>query len=97
MPVFLKELIDRLLNPTVYVSLGCVGFVLMLVTYRTWTKPRWAGLILFLICFFFALSWSDPNFNEVVTKPDNIPIVALVFIPASSRGSRSARRRSTTS
>ena len=80
MPVFLKEFIDSLLNPTVYVSLGIVGFVLMLVTYRTWTKPAVALSLLGVVVLFFGLSWSDPNFNEVVTKPDNIPIVALVFI-----------------
>jgi len=80
MPIFLKELIDGLLNPTVYVTLGCVGFVLMLVTYRTWTKPMVALGLLLLLAIFFALSWNDPNFNEVVTKPDNIPIVALVPI-----------------
>ncbi|HEU4338513.1 MAG TPA: hypothetical protein VFS19_00470, partial [Planctomycetota bacterium] len=80
MPVFLKELIGGMLNPTVYVTLGSVGFVLMLVTYRTWTKPKYAIALLALLVGFFALSWSDPNFNEIVTKPDNIPIVALVFI-----------------
>ncbi|MBI4563908.1 MAG: cytochrome C [Planctomycetes bacterium] len=29
---------------------------------------------------FFIASWSDPNFNKIVTKPDNVPIVSLVFI-----------------
>jgi hypothetical protein len=80
MPIFMKELIDGLLNPTVYVSLSIVGFVVMMITYRTWTKPLFALILLGVVVGFFALSWSDPNFNEVVTKPDNIPIVALVFI-----------------
>jgi hypothetical protein len=80
MPVFMKEFIDSLLNPTVFVSLGIVGFIVMMVTYRTWTKPVYAVSLLGLLVLFFGLSWSDPNFNEVVTKPDNIPIVALVFI-----------------
>ena len=43
-----------------------------------WTK---AGCILglSLITFFFIVGYLDPNFNITLTKPDNFPIVLLIY------------------
>ena len=43
-----------------------------------WTK---AGCIfgLSLITFFFIIGYLDPNFNITLTKPDNFPIVLLIY------------------
>lgn len=80
MPVAVKEFIDQLFNPVSYTILGVAGFFVMMVSYKVWTKPAIFVIIMSLIVLFFALSWSDPNFNLITTKPDNIPIVALIFI-----------------
>ncbi len=47
--------------------------------HRMWTKK--GGLIIFavlLAAFIFGLT--DPNFRLIVTKPDNVPIVGLIFL-----------------
>ena len=47
--------------------------------YKLWTGL--GGLILFSFMFaFFTFGLTDPNFRKIVTKPDNIPIVGLLFL-----------------
>src|SRR5262245_59670892 len=82
MPVFLKEFLNNFFNPTVYVVSSCVLFVAMLMTYRIWTRPRVAAALFGVMILFFLASFTDPNFRKIVTKEDNVPIVALVFILA---------------
>jgi hypothetical protein len=47
---------------------------------RFFVQPAvaWTGLNLALL--YMGLSMTDPNFAAIVTKPDNVPIVALVFL-----------------
>jgi hypothetical protein len=80
MPKGFKDFLDGLFGPITYTVLVVLGFSAMLVFYRTWTKPKFALMLLGLMAAFFALSWGDPNFNKIVAKPDNVPIVALLFI-----------------
>ena len=80
MPVFFKDFIDGLLNPVVYTLMLWTLFAVMMLGYRIWTRPKIALTIFILGVIFFILSFPDPNFNKIVTKPDNIPIVALIFI-----------------
>src|SRR5262245_40367154 len=44
-----------------------------------WTKQGGIGIFLSLIVF-FAFGLTDPNFRLIVTKPDNVPIVGLLFL-----------------
>src|SRR3989338_9204284 len=46
---------------------------------RIWTKG--GGITLFVILFLaFAFGLLDPNFAMIMTKPDNVPIVGLIFL-----------------
>jgi len=46
---------------------------------KLWTNK--GGIAIFLGMFiFFAFGLTDPNFTLIVTKPDNVPIVALIFL-----------------
>ncbi len=76
----LKEAINNLFNPVVYTMLGMGLFVLSLWAYRIWTRPIVAASILGVSVLIFGVSVLDPNFRLIVTKPDNVPIVALIFI-----------------
>ena len=49
---------------------------------RCFVKPAVAWTIWNLMLLFLGLSMPDPNFFAIVTKPDNVPIVALVFLLA---------------
>jgi hypothetical protein len=48
--------------------------------YRAFWKPRVALAAAVAGGAFFAVSLFDPNFALIVKKPDNIPIVALLFL-----------------
>jgi len=49
--------------------------------YKLWTNKGAIGIFGFLFAF-FAFGVTDPNFRKIVTKPDNVPIVALIFLVA---------------
>ena len=76
----LKEFINTLSLPWWYLSLLSVLFVIALWKRDYTTKLRIALPILLLPVVFFCVSVLDPNFRLVVTKPDNVPIVALLFL-----------------
>ncbi len=47
--------------------------------YKLWTKQ--GGILLFsTLSAFFCFGLSDQNFRLIVTKPDNVPIVGLLFL-----------------
>ncbi len=82
MPEGVKTAIDAVLRP---VSFTVGAFVVLLVLYlgrRFFVLPAvaWAGLNCLLL--FMGLSMTDPEFAAIVTKPDNVPIVAMVYLLA---------------
>ncbi|MBI5415861.1 MAG: hypothetical protein HZA29_03500, partial [Candidatus Omnitrophica bacterium] len=47
--------------------------------YKIWTKE--GGMVLFSFLFLaFGFGLTDPNFRKIVAKPDNVPIVGLIFL-----------------
>ncbi|MGE0266859.1 MAG: hypothetical protein AB7S78_00205 [Candidatus Omnitrophota bacterium] len=47
--------------------------------YKIWTNT--GGIVLLSGLFlFFCFGITDPNFRKIVTKPDNVPIVGLLFL-----------------
>src|SRR3989338_5334504 len=44
-----------------------------------WTNTGALVMFAFLLIF-FAFGITDPNFRNIVTKPDNVPIVGLIFL-----------------
>jgi len=80
LPAFLRSGFDQLMNPMVY-TLGTLGILTFLFLCRNFfVKPivAWSGLNLALLTM--GLSLTDYNFAQIVTKADNVPIVAMVFL-----------------
>jgi hypothetical protein len=51
----------------------------MLRLDKLWTKA--GGIVIFsVLIVFFLFGLTDPNFKLIVTKPDNVPIVGLIFL-----------------
>src|SRR2546423_14689591 len=78
-PEFIKAAINAMTRPAIFLTLTSVIFVLMIVLYRVWTKPAIFGGIFALFCIFYFGSIADPNFAEIVKKPDNVPITIMVI------------------
>ena len=76
---FIRNAINVLAYPYWSFTLSIVAFFLMLRSKRLWTKT--GGLVLLAVgTLFFILSLFDPNFRSIVAKPDNVPIVMMVFL-----------------
>ena len=76
----IKNFINLIMDPRLY-FIGAVGVLVLLV----WKRDRFAeksvgyGIFGFLGAFFLVGSF-DPNFRLIITKPDNVPIVGLIFL-----------------
>ena len=60
--------------------LSVIGLAVFLLGYRFVTKPAVAAVLSGGIILFFLASCLDPNFNKIVTKPDNVPIVMMMCL-----------------
>ncbi|HUY89453.1 MAG TPA: hypothetical protein VMV10_12030 [Pirellulales bacterium] len=80
LPAGVKDLVNAASGP-VTLSVGAlVALGAMFVLRRFFVNPivAWSGFNLSLLAM--GLSMTDPSFAAIVTKPDNVPIVGLVFL-----------------
>ncbi|MBX3441840.1 MAG: hypothetical protein KF774_05495 [Planctomyces sp.] len=81
LPEWFKLSVDWLIaDPVKYFAASIVLFVLMLVLRRWWTKPTPAWILLNLSLLFLGFSMTDYDFRQIVGKPDNVPIVGMLFL-----------------
>jgi len=79
-PDFARSAINRAMNPTVYI-VGTFALLLFLFWFRRFfSQPSVAWGLLNLSLLLMGMSIPDPNFAAIVTKPDNVPIVAMIFL-----------------
>ncbi len=82
MPEAFKTTVDYLSGPRSFFSLS-VGLFVLLIVLREWlVKPTVGWVLLNVSLIFLALSMTDYDFRQIVSKPDNVPIVAMLFICA---------------
>ena len=75
----LKSFVNFLTDPKIFITLASVLFFLSLRNKAFW-KPRVALVLGVVGALFLAVSMLDRNFVLIVKKPDNIPIVAMLFL-----------------
>ena len=88
----IKHFINSITNPKLLFPFLCVFTFLMfpfndtlekinrkLGLYKLWTNRGGAIMFLSIFCF-FVFGLTDSNFRLIVTKPDNVPIVGLLFL-----------------
>lgn len=80
LPQSVKETINWLTGPVVY-SVGTLLVLVILYQFRKFfVQPMVAWIILNASLILMGLSMADSNFGAIVMKPDNVPIVGLVFL-----------------
>ena len=80
LPEGIRETVDKLTSPTMY-SLGTSGLLIFFFIFRKFfTRPLVAWTILNVVLLIMGMAMTDPNFAAIVTKPDNVPIVSMVFL-----------------
>ena len=80
MPEILKYPINKASNPVMFFVGSTTIWILMIVLRRWWTTPTAGWILLNLSILFLALSITDYDFRQIVGKPDNVPIVAMLYI-----------------
>ena len=76
----IKALFNVVADPRVFFVLA-VALLFMLVWQREKAASNAVGYGgLAVLGVFFAFGTFDPNFRLIVTKPDNVPIVGLIFM-----------------
>jgi len=75
----IKDWIDWLFEPTRYFLGSVLGLALFIKFRRLFTKPIFIVAFFVLGTGFLVWAWDDPDFNKIITKPDNIPIIILLF------------------
>jgi hypothetical protein len=82
LPEAFREAINQSTGPVIY-SVGTTLALVILFIFRAFfVKPAVAWGIWNLMWLFLGLSMTDPDFYDIVAKPDNVPIVMLVFLLA---------------
>src|SRR5258706_8309992 len=74
-----RAFVNAICRPAIFISLSSTVFVLMLVMYKKWTKPKVAGILFLLFLLFYFGSLAEPNYRSIIIKPDNVPITIMVI------------------
>jgi len=82
LPDSFRNSVDALLGPVTFTLGSFVTLVVLFLGRRFFVIPAvaWGGLNGSLL--FMGASMTDPQFAAIVTKPDNVPIVAMVYLLA---------------
>ena len=74
-----KNAINALSGPASILFISIAALTGFLIWYRQLTKPVVAAGVGAATVLFFAASALDSNFVKIITKPDNVPIVMMMF------------------
>ena len=80
LPQFIRDAVDYVSGPTTFFIGATIGFAAMLAYRRFLANGLVAWSIVNLFLLYFGLSMTDYDFREIVTKPDNVPIVGLIVL-----------------
>jgi hypothetical protein len=74
----IKNFVDALADPIVYFLGSALAIVAFCIWRRFLTRPIVITVFFALSVAFLVFAWDDPNFNKIITKGDNIPILILL-------------------
>lgn len=75
-----KQAVNSFSSPVTIFSAAVMMFALFVAFPRQITSPWCTIPILLLVLAFFAVGLTDEHFVKIVSAPDNVPIVAMIFI-----------------
>jgi Cytochrome b(C-terminal)/b6/petD len=80
MPQIFRDAIDAIAGPTTFFVGATLAFIAAIRFRRFFANGLVAWTIVDLFLLYFGMSMTDYDFREIVTKPDNIPIVGLLIL-----------------
>ena len=76
----LKEFFNFFADPRAFFLLTVVALFVIVWKREAFSKDSVGYGILGFLAIFFAFGLTDENFRLIVAKPDNVPIVFLIFL-----------------
>src|SRR4030095_1905727 len=76
----LKNIVNLICDPRILITLAALALFASLKWPKTFYSDRSAKILFACMFGFFAVSLFDADFRLVVTKPDNVPIVGMLFM-----------------
>jgi hypothetical protein len=78
-PEQVTAFVNYVMNPVSYFVMAVLGLIAFLYFLRFFTHPVVAWTILMATLMFAGWAMTNRTFRDIVTKPDNVPIVMLIF------------------
>jgi hypothetical protein len=78
-PDSVQNAVNFVMNPVSYFVVACAALFVLLYFRRIFTDPMVAWSLLMVTLLFAGWAMTNNNFKEIITKPDNVPIVMLIF------------------
>ena len=76
----LKSFIDLFADPRLFFAMAVGALILVVWKREAFASNGWGwGLMAFLVAL-FGFGLTDENFKLIIGKPDNVPIVGLIFL-----------------
>src|SRR5688572_31700900 len=73
----IKDFSNWLTSPTIYSLASILGVAAVLYFRRFFAKVSVITVFFVLATAYLVFAFQDPNFNQIITKPDNVPIIIL--------------------
>ena len=76
----IKDFINVFGNPRYFFLLSLLALVLIVWKREVFAKTAMGYGLMAFLAVFFGFGLFDENFRLIIGKPDNVPIVALIFL-----------------
>src|SRR5438552_16883272 len=76
----LKEIINAFTAPYYLITAAAILLLVSLKYPHKFSTNKSAAIVFAFMFSFLGISMIDPNFRLIVTKPDNVPIVGMLFL-----------------
>ena len=80
LPARFRDGLDALTGPVVVCASTLAVLLILFRWRRFFVKPAVAWTLLNAALLFMGLSLTDPDFAKIITKPDNVAIVSMIFL-----------------
>src|SRR5438034_7866915 len=78
--MFIKEIITAITAPYFLITAAAILLLVSLKYPDRFYTSKSGGIVFACMFAFLGISMLDPNFRLIVTKPDNVPIVGMLFL-----------------
>ena len=78
--MFIKDIINAITAPYFLITAAAILLLVSLKYPDKFYTNRSAAIVFTCMFAFLGISIIDPNFRLIVTKPDNVPIVGMLFL-----------------